>query len=299
MTASVKEYLEELEKNRRYSKNTLRAYQGNLTAFDDYFASKNICIEKVDPKNIRKCIYDLHNLGNSPRTIRRKISVLKGYFVYLIEIGLIQLDPTIGLPIPIEKRDLPKVLAQQSIEDAINNTDLDSVLAKRDVAMVELFYGTGIRLSELEMLNISSVENNCITVLGKGNKERIVPMTEHSINAVEEYLKHRSEIANSRDGDALFISVNGKRLTSRDISRRVKKLLRSSSAIDKVSPHALRHSYATHILDNDGDLRVIQELLGHSNLKTTQIYTNVSVERLVKVYKQAHPRAGQPKENQK
>ncbi len=299
MNNSVDKYLQKLEKNRRFSKHTIRAYRQNLEQFISFISEKNVLETDVNPSVVREYVYELHRKSNSARTINRKLSVIRGYFFHLLRIGIIESDPTTGVKAPKEKRNLPEVLTEEVLLEALRADDDKSPIGLRDRAIVELFYGTGIRLSELAAINLDSLDDKFVKVIGKGNKERVVPLTRHARDAITEYIRIRSELNTKLECHALFISCNGMRLTTRDIARRVEKFLRRVSGAKRLSPHLLRHSYATHILNNDGDLRVIQQLLGHSSLNTTQIYTHVGVERLLKVYKQAHPRASQSKEKQK
>jgi len=294
----VQQYLDDIEKSGRYSKNTVRAYRKDIQDFIKFLEQSGQKITQTDYHNVRDYIYKQHRRGNSARTIGRKIASLRGLFKRLIQTGVIDNDPTTKVSIPREKRNLPEVIPEETIVDAIDAAPLEKNIEIRDVAMLELLYGTGIRRAELAGLNLASVSDKLINVIGKGNKERIVPLTKMARTALDDYLMIRPSLVCAKyNTKALFLSQRGGRLTTRQIARRIERILRRISGKKKLSPHLLRHSYATHLLDHGAGLREIQELLGHTSLKTTQNYTHVSVERLVKTYKQAHPRAGKSKED--
>ncbi len=295
---AVHQYLEELEKSRRFSPNTVTAYKKDIQSYLDFLTQRGRDIARVDFHDVRDFIYELHRRGNSARSIVRKLSSLRGLYRHLIRIGAISVDPTILILPPREKRTLPEVLSEKVIAEAIDEAPVVSTIEIRDIAMLELLYGTGIRRSELSDLNLDSVKDKFIHVIGKGDKERIVPLTGKAREALDTYLKIRSALAHAVEHEpALFLSLRGSRITTRQIARRVEKMLRRSSGAKKLSPHQLRHSFATHLLDRGADLREIQELLGHTSPKTTQIYTHVGIGRLVKIYNRAHPRAGKTQED--
>lgn len=289
-------YLDEVTKSRHYSEHTIRAYGKDLICFFDYLAERDLEPEKTDYKAIRDYIYTLHREGNSPRTINRKLASIRGLYKHLLQTGTISKDPTTLITAPKFKSDLPETLSEKTVSDAIDEFACESALDQRDKAILELFYGSGIRLSELAAINLNSVGDKFVKVLGKGRKERIVPITLKSRTSLDDYLKIRGQLHIGKPTDALFLSVRGKRLTTRDIARRVEKMLRRVSSASRLSPHLLRHSFATHLLDHGADIREIQELLGHASPNTTQIYTHVSIERLINVYHTAHPRAETQKE---
>ena len=291
MENHVRHFLDELEKSKRYSPHTIRAYTTDISAYAEHIAGKKISIVDCTYREVRDFIYELHRRGNSLRTISRKLASIRSLYNHLLRIGAVETDPMENLTTASGKKSLPKAVSEKLLISALEQAPVESPLDIRDLAIVELFYGTGIRNSELAELNLSSIEENVIRVHGKGNKTRIVPLTTHARKALQRYLLIRPELKKSLQTDALFLSRNGNRLTTRDISRRVKKILCSTIGISSLSPHALRHSFATHLLDHGAEIRVIQELLGHSAPTTTQIYTHVSVEKLLKTYKQAHPRA--------
>jgi len=291
------QYLEELAA-RNFSQHTIQAYRKDIKAYLKFLQNHKRNVKGADFQDIRNFVYELHRQGNSARTISRKFSTLRGFYRYLLRIGVVSKDPTEQISTPRVKRALPDVLPEDVVASAIENAPVGKDIEIRDIAIIELLYGTGIRRAELAGLDLNSVKEKFIHVIGKGNKERIVPLTEKAREALKAYKKVRSALVNmNKMEQALFLSQLGGRLTTRQIARRVEKLLRNVSGAKRLSPHILRHSYATHLMDRGADLREIQELLGHASPNVTQNYTHVSTERLVKVYKQAHPRAGKPKED--
>jgi len=246
----------------------------------------------VKPRQIRDFIYELHRRGNSTRTINRKFIAVKGLFHHLQRTGQIEENPTELVNSPREHRGLPKPISENAIFEALELSQDPNPIGKRDRVIVELFYATGMRLSELGALNLSSIQENFIKVLGKGRKERIIPLTDHIQKLLNSYLLVRNNFLKAeRQSQALFLNNRGQRLSNRSVARRVQKVLSRASERTQLNPHALRHSYATHLLNRGADIRIIQELLGHENLGTTQIYTHVEIDRLIQVYDQAHPRA--------
>ncbi|MDP8228713.1 MAG: tyrosine recombinase XerC [Candidatus Electryoneaceae bacterium] len=296
MDSSVERYLDELETVRGYSPHTVRAYRKDIIRYVEFLTGRNCDVINAGFRDVREFAYELHRQGLSTRSIGRMLSAVHGLYRHFQRIGLVERDPVGEISLPKENRPLPTVLPKETIADAIDQKSDEGPASIRDRAIVELFYGTGIRLSELAGLNLSSISDKEVKVLGKGDKERIVPLTRKARQALDDYLSVRPALADTDSEDALFLSVNGNRLTVRDIARRVELVLRRTSGDKKLSPHRLRHSYATHLLDNDADLREIQDLLGHEKPSTTQIYTHTSLERLVKVYQRAHPRAGSKRE---
>ncbi len=298
MVKAVREYLEELERSRRFSSNTIIAYRSDIRSYLDFLTRRGLNAARVDFHDIRDFVFDLHRRGNSARSILRKLSSLRGLYRHLIRTGAVSVDPTSAIFAQREKRSLPEALPEEVIAGAIDEAPADSAVEIRDVAMMELLYGTGMRRAELSALNLDSLKDRFIHVIGKGDKERIVPLTGRAKEAVKAYLKVRSALAHATQQEsALFLSTQGKRISTRQIARRVEKLLRRTSGNESLSPHKLRHSFATHLLDRGADLREIQELLGHTSPSTTQIYTHVGIARLVKIYNQAHPRAGKTQED--
>ena len=234
-------------------------------------------------------IGSLYSQNNNPRSIQRHLSSAKGFFRFLKKNNLIDSSPFDLVTAPKSSSTLPEVLSPEDVEQLLNFKPTN-MIEIRDMAIVELMYSSGLRVSETVNININDFEENksFLRVLGKGAKTRLVPMGRFAINAINDWLKERDKLQS--DTDALFLNVKGTRLTVRSIQLRLKKMA-VKQGLPPIHPHMLRHSFATHMLESSGDLRTIQELLGHSSLSTTQIYTKLDYQHLAKIYDQSHPRA--------
>lgn len=311
----IKEFLDYIHLGRNYSKNTIISYETDLRQFYDFLvltfhgeydfsdnekAELEINIESIDLLILKSFIADLFEKQKleikktrrfSNRSISRKISVLKSFFKYLYKRGYLKSNQASGLGFPKLEKKLPAYLSTNEINKLLDRIGSDE-LSFIDKAIIELFYSTGIRLSELIDLKLSDVNfsNRTIKVLGKGSKQRIVPFGSKAETAINNYL-HIREILNVNKLNLLFVSKKGNKFSPIQVRRMVNKNLSAVTNNKKKSPHVLRHSFATHLLDKGADIRAVKDLLGHENLSTTQIYTHVNPEQLKKVYKQAHPKA--------
>ena len=286
----VKEYLIFVSQVKNLSTNTTKSYERDL---------KKLCIFLNDLKisnysNINSDICsawigDLYSQNNNPRSIQRHLSSAKGFFRFLKKNGLISTSPFDLVTAPKSASNLPEVLTPEDVEQLLNFKPI-GLLEIRDMAIVEVMYSSGLRVSETVNINISDFEEEMdfLRVLGKGSKTRLVPMGRFAVSAIKNWLTERNKIDN--DSDALFLSSRGTRLSVRSVQLRLKKMA-TKQGLPPIHPHMLRHSFATHMLESSGDLRTIQELLGHSSLSTTQIYTKLDYQHLVKIYDQSHPRA--------
>jgi len=283
----------EVEKNS--SPRTLRNYSQALTAFQNFLGDKFYGWKDCIDDDFRSYLFQCMKDEVSRSTIRLRFSALRSFYKYLVHRHGLKVSPLNDIQLPKAERKLPVVLNQKQIIDLLEiplQLELDKQapawMPLRDTAILELFYSTGMRLSELVSLDIDDIDtpNNCVKVLGKGGKERIIPIGSYAMKAVQKY---RSE-AQHYDG-ALFISKLRKRLSTRSIGKLLQKYLAASNIPFNVTPHKLRHSFATHLLDNGANLRSVQSLLGHASLSTTQIYTHVTKERLKDAYNDTHPRA--------
>ena len=306
MEQLLTQFLEHLRYERNVSEHTLRNYQSDLEQFVDHLAPANPKNGKrqfpnladIDHITIREWLATLHTAQKKKSSIARKLAALRTFFQFLVREGLVEQNPAKLVATPRLEKKLPKHL---SIEDAIKfieTPDTDTELGKRDRAMLELMYATGVRVAELTKMNIGHIDfrNRLIRVTGKRRKERIVPFGEPALDALKAYLDVRDGFLNNapiseREPEALFLNYQGTRITTRSVGRMVDKYIRVCAGNHDISPHALRHSFATHLLDSGADLRDIQELLGHARLSSTQIYTHVSMEKLIQVYDKAHPKA--------
>ena len=305
MQELIDQFLEHLRYERNVSAHTLRNYQSDLEQFLNHLAPldqqnkrKLPAIADLDHLTIREWMASLHQQQKKKSSIARKLAALRTFFQFLVREGLLEQNPAKLVSTPRAEKKLPQHL---SIEDAIRfieTPDLESNLGKRDRCILELMYATGVRVGELVTLNLSDLDfkNQLIRVTGKRRKQRIVPFGDPAAEALKNYLTVRETLLqvapiSLREEEALFLNYQGTRITTRSIGRLVEKYIRICAGVHNISPHALRHSFATHLLDSGADLRDIQELLGHARLSTTQIYTHVSMEKLIAVYDKAHPKA--------
>jgi integrase/recombinase XerC len=286
-------FIEYLEKERLFSMHTTTAYRRDLLQFADFMAKKNVAMDLqscMNKMSLRGFLFQLSRNGNKPRSIARKLAALKSFSRYCLRQNLIAANPTQVLATPKPDKPLPVFLTKKQAHGLLL-TDDEPGHSLRNRLIVEFFYGSGIRLSELQALDIASVDtvNETVRVLGKGRKERIIPVTHITVEMMRRYLTQG--MRGGQRNEPLFVNNQGIRLSKRQIQRIVERELSAVSHQKKRSPHVLRHSFATHLMDGGADIRAVKELLGHASLNTTQVYTHVSREQLLKVYKQAHPRA--------
>lgn len=292
LAQAIEQYLQQLGGIRGYSKHTLAAYRRDLGKLLDACQARGIeTAAALELPQLRQMLAQLHRQQLSPTSLQRWLSSVRSLYQYLAQEGVVDHNPAVGLKAPKAPRKLPKTLdvdlSQQMVE-----LEVDDWLSCRDRAILELFYASGLRLSELAQADLSSLEwrEQNIRVIGKGNKTRIVPFGREAAKALKAWLKVRDDKLKGEQA-ALFISQNGSRLSQRSIQARLAKHSREQLPGQHVHPHMLRHSFASHMLESSGDLRAVQELLGHANLSTTQIYTHLDFQHLAKVYDSAHPRA--------
>ncbi len=252
----------------------------------------------TDPLVIRSFLASLYREKLRKVTISRKVAALRSFYRYLLREGVVAVNPAELVQLPRCEKYIPVVLSADEMLALLQVKFAEDAAGRRDRAMIELFYSAGIRLSELTGLNLEDIhfQEGLVKVRGKGRKERIVPVGRPALLAIEAYLQKRPELrkegTDEEGEEALFLSTRGKRMNPRGVARVVERVVRESGIGRKISPHALRHTFATHLLDAGADLRSIQEMLGHKSLSTTQKYTSVSVSRLMEIYDRAHPRAG-------
>lgn len=285
------EYLKFLHFERGLSSLTRENYARDIQQL--FSLSDDTALDSLQTTHIRRYIANLHSKGLGGKSIARMLSSWRGFFDYLMQRHGYPNNPAKGLRAPKSAKTLPQAL---SIEQAIKLVDVreDDLLSVRDHAILELFYSSGLRLSELINLNIDELDftEGTITVTGKGNKTRIVPLGNHAVTAIQQWLKLRSSLLNQHPQEkAVFIGKQGKRMTARNVQYRLKDWAIKQGLDSSVHPHMLRHSFASHVLQSSGDLRAVQEMLGHANISTTQVYTHLDYQHLTKVYDTAHPRA--------
>ncbi len=306
----LKKYILHLGIGQHVSEATLMAYEGDLIQFLDYVRAetgKDPVLGSIDTIVVRSFLGSLSRKGYSPRSISRKIASLRSFFSYCARTGEIEENPVSGLSNPKKGRDLPVFAGKEMIRQMMELPDLTRPKGIRDRAVLELLYGTGMRLSELTGCDIGdcNFEKGTIRVLGKRKKERLLPLGGEAAKALRSYLQAEYRISSDDlaagadtegsgrglKGSPLISGPSGNRISKRTVQRIVKKYLSRIETLSKMSPHVLRHTFATHLLDAGADLRAVQDLLGHVSLSTTQIYTHVTTERLREIYDQSHPRA--------
>lgn len=290
----INAFLDELRQVRNYSPHTVSAYRRDLLQFDQHRGA--VTLTKVDSHLVRSFAARLHASGKAPKTIARALSSVRTLFESLREQRLITTNPAVGVRAPKSERKLPKTLdADRSA--VLFEASTSSALELRDRAIVELLYGSGLRLSELVAADIGDADLRAgsIRVTGKGRKVRDVPLGRQCIVALQAYLHSRTDTQT----DAPLFAARGRRISARTVQSRLKKLSQQALGTDELHPHMLRHSFASHLLESSGDLRAIQEMLGHADIATTQIYTHLDFQHLAKVYDEAHPRAHSATDDQK
>ena len=290
ITKDINQYIEYIFQVKNLSPNTANSYKRDLLKLSSYMESLGIAsYSKITDDIGTGWIGSLFSSNNNPRSIQRHLSSAKGFFKFLKKNSIIESSPFELVNAPKSPQHLPDVLSPEDVEQLLSLKPMD-VLEIRDLAIVELMYSSGLRVSETANIDLNDFEEEMsfLRVLGKGSKTRIVPLGRYAINAIQNWIKEREKY--SEKSKALFINLKGSRLSVRSIQLRLKRLA-LKQGLPPVNPHMLRHSFATHMLESSGDLRTIQELLGHSSLSTTQIYTKLDYQYLVKIYDKAHPRA--------
>ncbi len=285
-------FLHYMRFERRASDNTVNGYRRDLSKLQQFKNQTHIqSWQKLDARQARLFPARLNQSGLAASSIHRALSAARSFYVFLLREGRVKSNPFDGISAPKLRRKLPETLdAEQVIRLVEINEDSD--LAVRDKAMLELFYSSGLRLSELTSLNVDTIElsEGNTRVVGKGNKERVVPIGRYALEAIRSWKLRRMNLAQVNE-KALFVNHRGKRLSARGVQQRIKYWATKQGVNQHVHPHKLRHSFASHLLESGGDLRAIQELLGHASLSTTQIYTHLDYQHLAKVYDKTHPRA--------
>lgn len=302
MERMIERFVATVGAERNLSRGTLSAYRSDLGQLAE-FARRALGREEISPGMIdgavvRRFLSDLMARGRSRRSIERKLSTIRVFFRYLVEEGVVEANPAAALRGPRRGRTLPTFLSEEAAARVVEAASGTDVLSGRDRAILEVLYGGGVRAGELVALDVGDLDlpKGLVRVWGKGGKERVVPVGRAACGALRRYLALRPELAEGpggtgKDEPALFLSRRGRRLTTRSIQRLVKKYLMIAVGQTDASPHTLRHSFATHLLDRGADIRAVKELLGHESLSTTQVYTHLTTDRIKRAYRQAHPRA--------
>ncbi len=289
------EFLNWLQNEKGSSAHTIRAYQEDLAQFGEYLKAQRIPLEQLEYHDLRYYMASLQQKQQLKKTtLSRKTSTLKSFCKFLHREGMLEHNPADLLSTPKKEKRLPTVINEVDMTAFLDDFLAgEEPLQLRNKAIFELLYSSGLRVSELVQLDVENVQKQkgMLRILGKGSKERIVPVGERAQFAIAYYLEHGRPLLVKEEVQALFLNRQGKRLTTRGVEYILEQYVKQGALKYKVTPHAFRHSFATHLLDNGADLRVIQELLGHESLSTTQIYTEVSASHLQQIYRKAHPRA--------
>ncbi|UHD14304.1 tyrosine recombinase XerC [Thiocapsa bogorovii] len=289
----IDSFLGHLAHERRLSEQTLIAYRRDLERLNAWLSeTESFSIEKLDEQAVRQYLAWRHRRGASGKTLQRELSSLRSLYRWLLREGLAGSNPAVGVRAPKSPRRLPATLDADQLGSLLDHPADDDLLTIRDQAMIELFYSSGLRLAELVSVNVGDIDmaEGELGVLGKGSKTRRVPVGSKAREAVQRWMLVRANLAAAEE-PALFVSSRGTRINPRTVELRIARWAREHGATRDLHPHLLRHSFATHLLESSGDLRAVQELLGHADIGTTQIYTHLDFQHLAQVYDQAHPRA--------
>ena len=289
----MERFLDALWLEHGLSENTLKAYRADLDALGAYLSQQDVRLDAASPHHLHGFLHKLFQRNVSARTVARCLSTLRRFYRYLLRENRITEDPTAEIVAPKLGRPLPSSLTEQEIESLLAAPNMGTALGLRDRAMLETFYATGLRVSELVNLRTTELDLNTgvVRVMGKGGKERLVPLGEAAIDYLKKYLgQARADLLRERRSDALFVTKRARPMTRQACWQMIKRYGLLAGVRNHLSPHTLRHAFATHLLNHGADLRSVQMLLGHSDLSTTQIYTHVAQERLKKLHEQHHPR---------
>lgn len=287
----LNDFCDYLKIDKRYSDLTVESYRTEIKGYLDFFKEKNIKVKDIKNSDIKDYLAYIKKSETSERTLAHNVSVIRTFYKFLLTLKIIERNPTEFLELPKLRKKLPTVLSKEEVEKLLD-IDLTDCYSYRNKAMLELLYSTGLRVSELVNLELSNIdlENCTLKTIGKGNKERIIPISDYALYYVEKYInEYRGSMLKKGVNNYVFINNHGNVMTRQGFFKIIKKLAVEKNIKTPISPHTLRHSFATHLLDYGADLRSIQEMLGHSNLSTTQIYTHVSSEHLKDNYNSSHP----------
>jgi integrase/recombinase XerC len=291
----VEGFMHYLHAEKNCSEHTLQNYSKDIMQFMDFIEKQKIDdFLEVNYLNVRTYLAKLNELQYAKKSVARKLSSMRSFYLYLLREGILKVSPFSYIKTPKQDKKLPQFMYMEQMKAMLEAPDTTTPLGLRDRALMETLYASGMRVSELVQLDLGSIDltNGIALVFGKGSKERYVPLGEHAIQAIQAYLQlSRSHLLHRKEESALFLNYTGGRLTDRSIRRVIDKYIMKLANLNHVSPHTFRHTFATHMLEAGADLRTVQELLGHINLSTTQIYTHVTKDHLQTIYNKAHPRA--------
>ncbi|GFR34285.1 site-specific tyrosine recombinase XerD [Thermobrachium celere] len=292
MNEIIKEFIYDLESNKTLSKNTIESYGRDLKQFLDYLHNEGIDYKSIKRTNIIAYILFLQKQGKATSSILRALATIRAFYKYNIKLGLVKHDPTIDIEAPKAEKKLPEILTIDEVETLLAMPNEGEPKGARDKAMLEILYATGIRVTELISLNIDDVNLILGYIKCNGPKERIVPIGKLAIEALSNYIeKYRYKFLKNEDEKALFLNHRGERMTRQGFWKVIKYYATLANISKEITPHTLRHSFAAHLIENGADLRSVQQMLGHSDISTTQIYTELIKNKISDVYKKTHPRA--------
>ncbi len=291
--AAIAQYIQHIDLERRLSPHTCNNYRRDLQQAAQFFTAQGLDdVFAIKAHDVRSFSNTLHRQGLSSKSLQRKLSSLRQLYQFFIQLRQTDDNPALNIQLPKGERKLPKVMDTDALQQLLNY-EAQSWIEKRDKAILELLYSSGLRLAEIARLDMDDLDFNeaLVTVTGKGNKQRILPLGRFAIKALKDWFNIRHELLSDTDQPAVFISQRQTRLSHRSIQLRLEKLGLERLSTQKLHPHLLRHSFASHMLESSSDLRAVQELLGHKDIATTQIYTHLDFQHLAKTYDKAHPRA--------
>lgn len=291
---NLDKYIDYLLYEKAYSKHTILNYKDDILEYLDFLKLEELEYENIVYEDLRYyLVYLKDKKKNSNSSIDRKISALRGFYKYLVNLKILEVNPFDIVNGPKKEKKLPRYFEYNELEELFNSVDISSVIGRRDRLILELLYATGVRVSEMIEIKVSDIDisNRNINIIGKGNKERIVKFGEYCLDAINDYLDNSYNKLNINNINYLFLNSRGSKLTDRGVRYILDNLIKKTSLNKKISPHMLRHSFATHLLNNGADLLTVQKLLGHESIKATQVYTHVSTDRLKEVYFKSFPRA--------
>lgn len=286
---NIEKFIQFLKIQKNISENTALAYRRDIEQFSRFLEKKNLNIKNADKFTVRDYLANVLQTASKKSSIIRKIAALRGFFNFLVKCKMLKISPMDFVLTPKAEKHLPNFLTSNEINVLLAAPDISEISGLRDRAILELLYSSGLRISELTGLNRADVDyfSGTVKVMGKGSKQRLVPVGDAAMDTIRKYLKKRKD-----NFDSLFAGVRSRRLTPRFIQQKMLKIyLKKAGITKKITPHSLRHTFATHLLDNGCDIRSVQEMLGHKNLATTQIYTHVTSQMMKKIYDKVHPRA--------
>ena len=294
MDEYLDQFIQMLRSEKYYSPHTCTNYRRDLNQFRNYLANQGIeSWKQVGYSEVSGFAAQRHRQGRKSRTIQRELSSIRSFYQFLIRNALVAKNPALEVSAPKSDRPLPKTCDAETIDRLLSVHDDSDGLQVRDVAIFELIYSSGLRLAELINIDLDDIDlpQQQLVVTGKGNKTRHLPIGSKAVSAVKRWLKLRQDFTRDSQQSALFLSKQGKRISPRNVQSRLNRLIQRQALDQHLSPHTLRHSFATHMLESSSDLRAVQELLGHVNIATTQVYTHLDFQHLARVYDSAHPRA--------